>query len=293
MVYVVRSQDTIADPGMGDPMIHQGHDLLPTMGNRYLDQGNMGHMDNQKAILNQAIQQEQSFANVSGGGAPPPVASANVASPISALDRGGAYYRGQVGDWYNTGLTPEGTLAEHLRYDPTLIDTSQLQTMNPYDYDPMRQEAMNQLAAQQAGGYQTALSQMAAGGGLTAADRMALASSFNRGRLGATGGMLGQLGTEEARNVWETEQANKEMLNKAYLQNLEMQNLAQEANLQALDRERLREFEIARDLYQTDIAEERFAKGVEGAEAQSAAMQQAAQPRSTMERLLDPMEIFT
>lgn len=162
----------------------------------------------------------------------------------------GGLAREEFGEWYHSGLTPEGMLAEELVYDPTLIDPYALDQAQAMDFDPIRQQAMGQLGAQQASGYQTALTQQAAAGGLTAADRMALASSFNRGRMGATAGLLGELGVAEARNIWETDEANRQMMNQARLQNIELQNLAQQANIGALGTQRDKEYQMSRDLYE-------------------------------------------
>lgn len=162
-------------------------------------------------------------------------------------------YQEAVRDWYNVGLTPEGTLAPELQYDPYLIDTGNLQMAEAYDFDPMRQQAMNQLAGSQQGQYQTALTQMASSGGLTAADRMAMASQFNRGLLGSQAGLAGEIGTAEAQNIWETERANQDLMNRAYLQNLEMQNQARLGNIGTLREERRTLGDIARDMYERDI----------------------------------------
>jgi hypothetical protein len=162
-------------------------------------------------------------------------------------------YRDAVSDWYNIGLTPEGTLSSEIQYDPYLIDTEQLNLARAYDYDPMRREAMNRLEASQQGQYQTALTNLASSTGLTAADRMALASQYNRGLLGSQAGLAGEIGTAEAKNIWETDVANQELLNKAYLQNLELQNQAQIGNIGTLRDERRRMGDIARDMYERDI----------------------------------------
>ena len=176
-----------------------------------------------------------------------PSSSITEDSPASGL------YQEAVRDWYNIGLDESGMLAPELQYDPNLIDMSQLQMADYYDYDPMRQEAMNQLASSQQGQYQTALTQMASSGGLTAADRMAMASQFNRGLLGSQAGLAGQIGTAEAQNIWETDRANQDLMNRAYLQNLEMQNQAQLGNIGTLREERRSLGDIARDMYEQDI----------------------------------------
>lgn len=168
-------------------------------------------------------------------------------------------YGGLADQWYQGGLGPRGELAADYRYDPQLIDTSQLGQIDYYNFDPARQEAMNQLQAQQASGYQTALTQQAAAGGLTAADRMALASSFNRGRLGAQGNLLGSLASQRAQNVYDVDKFNTDLMNRAYLQNIELENLAQQANIARLAEERDKRYGISRDLY----AEARRQEGAE------------------------------
>lgn len=174
-------------------------------------------------------------------------------------------YQEAVRDWYNVGLTPEGMLAPELQYDPYLIDMENLQMAEAYNFDPMRQQAMNQLASSQQGQYQTALTQMASSSGLTAADRMAMASQFNRGLLSSQAGLAGEIGTAEAQNIWETERANQDLQNRAYLQNLEMQNQAQLGNIGRLREERRSLGDIARDMYERDIRigkAEEFAEGL-------------------------------
>jgi hypothetical protein len=187
------------------------------------------------------------------------------------------YYREQLGEWYDQGITEEGLLDPRLAYDPTLIDPDELQMLDPYNFDPIRRQAMGELQARQRSGYETALTGQAASTGLTAADRMALASSFNRGRLGATSGLLADVGVAEAENVWETDRSNKELLNKIYGQNVSLQNEAQARNIQALDAERRRQYEILRDLRREDIERGKFEGGVVGAEEQAAAMEKEAE----------------
>jgi hypothetical protein len=161
-------------------------------------------------------------------------------------------YRDQLGDWYRSGLTEKGYLEDELTYTPDQIEMKDLYMADPQDFDPMRREAMNTLGAQQSGRYQTALTGMAASGGLTAADRMALASSFNRGGQAASAGLLGQIGTEQARNIWDTEQANNALRNQAVIQNTELRNQAELMNIDRLQQERAREYEAARDLWRTE-----------------------------------------
>jgi hypothetical protein len=97
------------------------------------------------------------------------------------------------------------------------------------------------------------LTNLASSAGLTAADRMALASQYNRGLLGSQASLAGDIGTAEAQNIWETERANQDLLNKAYLQNLEMQNQARIGNIGTLIEERRGLGDIARDMYEKDI----------------------------------------
>ena len=61
----------------------------------------------------------------------------------------GDLYRDAVSQWYDTGLNSKGLLSEDYTYRPELIDMNQLQMANPYDFNPMRQEAMNELQSQQ------------------------------------------------------------------------------------------------------------------------------------------------
>ena len=126
--------------------------------------------------------------------------------------------------------------------------------MEAFDYDPLRQRALGDLAATSRSQYQTALSGQAAAGGLTAADRMALASSFNRSRMVGEADLLGQFGVAQGQNIWETEQANKDLLNKAYLQNLETMNAAQLQNIGTLMGQQEKADWLARNLYETDLS---------------------------------------
>ena len=162
-------------------------------------------------------------------------------------------YEQAAGKWFDYGIDPKGMLADKYTYDPTLIDTGQMQMMEAFNYDPVRQEAMGDLSAQSSSALQSALSQQAAAGGLTAADRMALASSFNRQRMGGTADLLGQFGVAEAQNIWETEAANKDLMNKAYLQNLETQNQADLMNMQTLMAQQEKADQRAMDMYEKDL----------------------------------------
>ena len=211
----------------------------------------------EKIRAEQRRQQQQQQESLQSTPAPTPVIPANEGTyvPTEGLtpETASDLYRDAASDWYNIGLTPEGTLAQEIQYNPYLIDTGELELAQAYDYDPMRREAMNRLEASQQGQYQTALTNLASSTGLTAADRMALASQYNRGLLGSQAGLAGEIGTAEAKNIWETDRANQELMNKAYLQNLELQNQAQVGNIGTLRDERRRAGDIARDMYERDI----------------------------------------
>lgn len=157
-----------------------------------------------------------------------------------------------VNDWYDTGLNDQGYLSHEMISSPWLIQQNQLRQADYYDYDPMRQQSMNQLDAMNQSQYQTAMTNVAASQGLTAADRMAMASQFNRDVLSSKGNMLGQYNVEQARNIWETDQANNDMYNSAYLQNIELQNRADDQNIQRLMELRRQRGDLARDLFEKD-----------------------------------------
>jgi len=223
------------------------------------------------------------------------IAGGNIATPGGAPGSGMNEFYDQVGDWYQGGITEKGLLAEDYRYDPELINIEELNYANPYDFDPMRSQSMNRLDQQQSSGYQTALTNMAASGGLTAADRMAMASSMNRGGMGARGDLLGKIGLAESENIWETQQSNDQLRNKAYLQNLEMMNKADAVNIDTLRSERDKLYDISRDLYGDDKADKRFDAQMEHAAATARMQEEMAkgENRDWWEQMMDPLDIGT
>ena len=155
-------------------------------------------------------------------------------------------------DWYQFGIDESGQLSSDYTYDPSQIDTGQLQMANPYDFGAQRSQLTQDISRAGSSAYQTGLTNVAAGSGLTAADRMQMASQFNRNVLDSTARGMGNLAVAEAGNIWETDRANQEMMNNAYLQNLELGNQAQLRNIDTLREERRIAGDVARDLYERD-----------------------------------------
>lgn len=155
-------------------------------------------------------------------------------------------------DWYDFGIDERGQLTSDYQYDPNLIDTGQLQMANPYDFGTQRSQLTEDISRAGSSAYQTGLTNVAAGSGLTAADRMQLASQYNRNVLDSTARGMGDLAVAEAGNIWETDRANQELMNRSLLQNLELQNQARLRNIDTLMQERRTAGDVARDMYERD-----------------------------------------
>lgn len=161
-------------------------------------------------------------------------------------------YKTAANDLYGFGLDEDGMLMDQFKYDPTLIDPYSLHQAEAFDFDPMRQNTFNQLDAQNQSSLQSNFTNLAASGGLTAADRMALASSHNRNLLGSNAKAMGKFAELESKNIWETDQANNSLMNSAILQNIEMQNQADLRNLDVERQARISRGEAASDMQQYD-----------------------------------------
>lgn len=85
-------------------------------------------------------------------------------------------------------------------YDPTQIDA-----MN---FDPYRRNKLQDVSATSASGQASAEGALARTGGMSAADRMALASQFNRDKIAGRSQSLGQTDELEAANRFQTQMEN-------------------------------------------------------------------------------------
>jgi hypothetical protein len=78
-------------------------------------------------------------------------------------------------------------------------------------FDPYRQGAMQSINAGVNSGEQTAASQLASSGGLSQADKQALAAQSQRQRVGLQQGGQAAYDQMEAQNMYDTNQANSKM----------------------------------------------------------------------------------
>ena len=184
----------------------------------------------------------------------------------SDLSIGGAY-RDVVNDWYSTGLDANNNLTADYTFTPELIDANQFEQYNPYDFTDQRNRMRDDIASQGARNFQMGIDTMAASGGLTAADRMNMASQFNRQQMGTLSKAYGDINAMESSNAWETGNMNTQLANNAYLQNIDFNNKAQAANIGTLRDQRRFAGDLARDMYERDIKINRAEKlGVMGNE---------------------------
>lgn len=100
------------------------------------------------------------------------------------------------------------------------VNPDDLQRINltPQSFAAQRGQALSDIDVQSASGLASAQTQLAQSGGLSAADRMALASQFNRDKIAGRQGALGKYGAMEAQAASAADKANQmyntEMLNR-------------------------------------------------------------------------------
>ena len=161
--------------------------------------------------------------------------------------------------------------------DAVTVDPGQLQQLNlqGQDYSAARSQALGDVNRQSAAGLAGAQTQLAASGGLSAADRMALASQFNRDKIQGRQSALGQFAGLEAQSAADADRANQ-------MYNLEQQsrNLYETAGA----RERALGRGMDRDMLERQLQ----ASG----EISAAQAEAARDKRSKAEKLLDPGGFF-
>jgi len=122
-------------------------------------------------------------------------------------------------------------------YDTTGYDVDErgyqelgdLQMQDAMNFDPYRRNALQDIDASTASGQATAEGAMQRSGGLTAADRMAMASEFNRNKIQGRQGALGKYDEMEAQNLYQTNMANADTANRGTLWGAD-QRVANEAD---------------------------------------------------------------
>jgi hypothetical protein len=111
----------------------------------------------------------------------------------------------------------------------TVDSIKEMQAMN---FDPYRRRALQDVEASSASGQATAESNLARSGGLSAADRMAMASQFNRERISGRQGALGKYDEMEARNIYDVDRTNVGAENQRRYANQAAQQQAEMARAQ-------------------------------------------------------------
>jgi hypothetical protein len=211
-------------------------------------------IDDQVNIDPRKAQAGQTFIPGSASGSTMDFAGTGASVPPPSI---ADQYRDLASEWYGGfGINEKGMLSDAYRYNPELIDQSQLQMAEAFDFAPLRGEAMGNIYDAASSGLQTAYTQQAAAGGLTAADRMALASSFNRQRMGGVADVGSKFGIAEAENLYDVGRANQDMLNQVYLQNLEAENQAEALNMERLIAQREKQAQAAMDMYEKSLRAE-------------------------------------
>lgn len=121
---------------------------------------------------------------------------------------------------------------------PNLVDQSELTQLDlkGQSFDPYRQQALSDINAQTASGLAGAQTNLAQTGGLGAADRMAMASRFNRDKIMGRQQALGKYAGMESQSAADADRANQMFNAQAMNQNLyanqRARDLANERNLQ-------------------------------------------------------------
>lgn len=107
------------------------------------------------------------------------------------------------------------------------IDSSDLQQVNlqGMSFDPYRQQALRDINAQSAAALAGAQTNLAQTGGLSAADRMNLASRFNRDKIMGRQQALGKYAGMEAQSAYDADKANQ-MFNAGLLNENLYRNMA-------------------------------------------------------------------
>lgn len=113
---------------------------------------------------------------------------------------------------------------------PSLVDAGSLSQLNlqGQSFDPYRSQALGDINAQSSSGLASAQSGLAGSGGLGAADRMALASQFNRNKIQGRQGAIGKFAGMEADSAASADKANQMFNAQAQNQNLYANQRAQQ-----------------------------------------------------------------
>jgi hypothetical protein len=137
----------------------------------------------------------------------------NAADPskVRSVAGSGTFIRGDDAIGYS--LDPSS-------YQASQLSEGDLRELDRMNFDPYRRNALQDVESTYASGLAGAQSDLARSGGLTAADRMGLASEFNRQRIAQRQGALGKYDEMEARNIYDVGRANVDMYNRQQLTNL-------------------------------------------------------------------------
>ena len=162
------------------------------------------------------------------------------------LDRLGPEYTVKAPEWDIRGY-------EVNPYETAGMDSMSMSAQN---FNPYRRSALEDVGRTVNSAYQSAQDQLARTGGLSAADRMALASQMNRQKIEGRQGAMDQINMLESKNLYDTQAANVGAINKERFQEMQNQNIANrdlwagkvdaERFLASSENDRRREMELER-----------------------------------------------